>query len=328
MILTADLHLTDVPLEDYRWRVFDKLLEFVEETNDKDVYILGDLGDRKDRHSSELVNRMLGAFCRLGSAGCRVTCILGNHDAPLKGTPYWYMLNHMPMNLKFHIKPVIKRGILLLPYSPNPTEDWKDVLEGDYNAVFMHQPVDGARLEAGTRYEGATPLPAFDDVLVWSGDIHTPQKVGKVRYVGAPHPIKFGDHYKTRLIQLDDDFGLVTEYIIDGLRRHVFEVSSVAELAKKDTNHGDQVKVRFSVDADKLKYWPAEREEISAWAQKNKLHVFAIEPHVALSKTTSKVTGTMSNNPKEALSAFATAEGLSDRIVEVGASLLDRAVRQ
>ena len=42
-ILIADLHLTDNPLEEYRWKVFDWLEDLKEEYDIDDIFLLGDI---------------------------------------------------------------------------------------------------------------------------------------------------------------------------------------------------------------------------------------------------------------------------------------------
>ncbi len=85
MILTADLHLTDQPEDEYRcaslMRYWNAPGIFKMET----YLSWGDLADRKDRHAARLLNRMREQFKRLSSHGMVTHIIMGNHDVPMEG---------------------------------------------------------------------------------------------------------------------------------------------------------------------------------------------------------------------------------------------------
>ena len=92
MLVTADWHLTDAPQDNYRWLAFDHIRALCAEHQIRDVCIMGDLTDRKDRHSAELVNRMIAELRKCVEEGLSLAILMGNHDKPLKGTPYWEFL--------------------------------------------------------------------------------------------------------------------------------------------------------------------------------------------------------------------------------------------
>ena len=58
-LLVSDLHLTDNPRDEYRWGIFGQIDSVIQTYQPSCLVILGDLTDKKDNHSSELVNRLL-----------------------------------------------------------------------------------------------------------------------------------------------------------------------------------------------------------------------------------------------------------------------------
>ena len=79
-LIFTDIHLTDNPREEYRWRVFDDaIVQFLFLKKATDIMILGDLTDRKDNHSASLVNRLVRNVKRLAELA-PVTVLMGNHD--------------------------------------------------------------------------------------------------------------------------------------------------------------------------------------------------------------------------------------------------------
>lgn len=330
MILTADWHLVDTPSEAYRWRVFDELLAYSQKCKDKDICILGDLADKKDRHSSELVNPLCDEFKRLIDHGLTINVICGNHDMPLKGPPFWKFLDMIDDRLMFHTVPFVYKDVLLLPFSTNPNEEWEGVLDDptDFNAIFMHQPVKGAITESGQVYDTDEQLIFPKGMPVWSGDIHTHQRIGQVRYVGAPHPIKFGDTYECRMIQLDKHYKLIDELHIHTIQKLVVDISSIDELASVKLRKGDQVKVRFSIHPDNIAVWPVEREYITAWAKQRAVILHSIEPTIMLgiTKNGTAKDSTVAIDPLNTLNQYGKKEGLGEKILEVGQRLLKKAM--
>jgi hypothetical protein len=322
--------LTDVAAEEYRWHVFDHLIKFMQFTHDRRVFILGDLADRKDKHSGELVNRMVAKLWEVLELGGTIDIIKGNHDEPLAGTPYWNILNRMSRRMSFYIIPTITSdGILLLPYTPDPHKAWRRALSWDPRGIFMHQPVNNAVLESGRKYQDAPLLPKLPDVNIWSGDIHTPQTVGYINYVGAPHPIDFGDKYPTRIVQLHDaTLELQRECFIRTTARRVLNITSAASLQTLILRSGDQVKVRYTIDPDKLHMWPQEKAAIAQWAKENAVILHSIEPIVILGDRMPGKAASISNDAKQLLSDFAKREGLTAEITQTGKLILARVAKR
>jgi calcineurin-like phosphoesterase family protein len=314
MILTADLHLDDKPENEYRWKIFTHL----EKHSDGIIYILGDLCDRADRHSASLVNRLIAYLNELALKN-DVTILLGNHDKPLKGLPYFSFLNFMD-RVKFIIYPCVEDGIMLLPYSHNPTEDWKGWNLDSAKCIFMHQTITGA--DTGTRILENPLMPPLPKHLpIYSGDIHTCQTIDNFVYVGAPYPVKFGDAYKCRLLRLDDEFRM-EEILLPSTNKRVIEVNSLEQLQNIAMNDGDQARIRFTIPANEMDQWPSEQEAIAKWAQKQGVTLASVEAIIETSPETIQQTFDFDADPERVLKAFCLTEGVEDSIYQTGLNLL------
>lgn len=330
MILTADWHLTDQPQDEYRWLVFAQLNELLQQTGPTEVQILGDLTDRKDKHSGELTNRLVAELVDgLHPNAHSINIIMGNHDKPLRGTPFWHFLNRSARRgLRFCTEPThTDTGYILLPFHDNPEQRWADLDLSQYRAAFIHQPVDGVLGENGYAVKGS-PMPLWPRrIKVYAGDIHKPQKVGKVQYVGAPHHVKFGDDYPCRMLIVDDKtFEIEREVILSPPAKALVEITSVEQLEAYDFGPGDQVKIRFSLPSSDLENFAADERKIAAWAEARGIRVGSLETLVIEPARQSADEGDSSDDPREVLAAFAEAEGLDEARLEVGMALLQETI--
>jgi hypothetical protein len=338
MLLTADLHLTDLPADEYRWQVFRELRRQLR-GGACDIFILGDLCDRKDRHSAALVNRLVAELLALAKAQERfassrkappeIHIIMGNHDKPMRGEAFWSFLSHLP-RVSFHEQPAEVRGdLLLLPFTPNPAEAWAELDLGAYRAAFIHQPVTGARGENGFSIEGS-PLPEFPKGLrVYAGDIHVPQKVGRVTYVGAPHPIKFGDSYPCRILRLDDSYRIEEEIELRPPGKHMLKLT-MADLdpgnwGESKLREGDQVKVRFALPINSLGEWPRIKWVVEELVEGFGAQLCGMEAIVepAAAKEGTPETMLAAESPEEVLVAFASEEALEEPVFLSGQRWLE-----
>lgn len=332
-LLTADWHLTDNPDEEYRWGVFDVVRKQMARHRATALVILGDLADRKDRHSAALLNRMRGAFMRLAE-DCQQEIMLfpGNHDMPIVGESFWTFLDDLP-NVTFISQPAEwdDGRALVLPYTDDPVAAWDDFDLGAYEAIFMHQPVNGAT-EKGRTVLTKKPFPELPPgPKVYSGDIHTPQVVGPVRYVGAPHPIKFGDRYRCQMLLVDHKYRVAKELELAPIARHMLRVGSIDKLKHLPTQPGDQAQVVFELGLDAMARWPAIRDEIQNWAVRAQVRLFSIEPSVVIEKTS--IAGQPlddvyygQSDPADVLVLFAEQEGIAEVPLEAGVDFLRAAV--
>lgn len=317
MLLTTDLHLTDNPADAYRFEVFDALLEHVE--HNEDIVILGDLADRKDRHSAQLVNDIVYQIGRLTKATSRVVILLGNHDMPIEGPPFWNVLNEME-GVKFIIRPYIHSRMAFFPYTKDAS-DWLHMLDSNpVDVIYMHQTVTGAVVENG-RVMTNDRMPKLPrGIPIYSGDIHVPQCVGPVTYVGSPHPIKFGDDHPYRILRLNEDnFSIQKEIILSPPAKRIVSVSSIADLRKIKVAKGDQVRIRYETDAANATDWPKAEAQIAEWAAKQAVTLVSTE--VTLLVDSSDQAGEPASEPADIVREYGERQGLAPDIVAAGVTI-------
>lgn len=330
MLLTTDWHLTDAPSEEYRWQIFATLRAAIKQTKADHVFILGDLTDRKDRHTGELVNRLVREVRALTEICRQVTILRGNHDAPLRGTPYWSFLSNF-VGINFVVEPTWEAGgLLLLPHSVNPLEEWAELGLSKARAIFMHQTVNGAVGNNGHVLESDNAPLIPRGPLVYSGDIHVQQTVGRVTYIGAPHPIKFGDNYKLNIFELDDStFQVKRKLLVKSIAKLAITVSSLEELRAVQTKPRDQVKVCFSLTISAVAQWPAYKQAIIEWAAERQVEVASITTTVQdATRASSASIGKLSIlSNAEVLDTFSASEQIDGDMLKTGHAFLKQAER-
>jgi DNA repair exonuclease SbcCD ATPase subunit/DNA repair exonuclease SbcCD nuclease subunit len=324
-LLTGDWHLDDLPANEYRWRIFNFIEDAFCREPVKKIIIAGDLSDQKDRHSSILVNRVVSELTKI-TRFVPIIFLPGNHDRPLEGPPFWEFLGHLD-RLEFVDRPKLIDRALFLPHRANPKEEWEgfDDLKKRAVAIVMHQTVSGAR--EGDRIYQSSSLPELPtDIPIYSGDIHTPQKIGNVTYIGAPHAIKFGDDYPYRMILVDESFQFVKEIRLPGISKKVIAVRSPEDLAKAPVEKGDQIKIRVALKPSDLSEWKIFEEEIHRWAQKELINLISIETEIPIPETSSSRMPLLS--PEREFAEFCAERELGELLQELGLDCLSEASKE
>lgn len=335
ILLCTDLHLDEQRTNDYRWRVFDDLERACREYPVERVCCLGDVTDRRDRFPAEMVNRFVARWkavadillARVGGdypLGDDLVDILdGNHTRLLGGGSFWEFVSEIP-GLSYVTRPTSRDDgrLLLLPFSPNPREEWRGLVTGAVVAVFLHATRSGTIAENGHELRGQELPPIPGRVRVYSGDVHNQQVVGNWTYVGAPFHIKYGDSYSGRFLLLNENtYEIVKEIAVNSLSRRIVEISSVDDLSSAVVDSGDQVKVRVapSLAAGDLG-WAAVERAVDEWARSRGVEVATIEGGYEVPNQGSASTEGLS--PQETLCAFAEREGVSGARLDLGIELL------
>lgn len=339
-LLTTDLHLTGNPNDEYRWAIFAHVENWILELPQSatpEIYILGDLCDRKDRHSAALVNRIADCLVKLLKLGASITILLGNHDKPINGPPFWTFLDNIKpgetdisAGIEFITEPTADGDILLLPFSDNPEEDWADIDFNQYKVALIHQTVNGAVGDNGFVLK-TNKDPKFPrDMIVYSGDIHTTQKVGNVQYIGAPHPIDFGDSYPCQMVELGRDLKIKRTIPLKTIQKLMLRIDHPDDLERKSARKGDQVRVICRISLADVDKWAAIQDGIKAWAERKGVILFSIEPQIEagpLATSSDTETPTMSEvDPAYILRLFADAEEIDDRMFKAGTDLLKETI--
>jgi hypothetical protein len=322
MILISDPHLDDATANESRWQIFSTLHTYLKQHGDQDIFILGDLTQKNNRFNGDMVNRLTSELLSLTYYG-EVHILAGNHDLPLHGTPFWTVLNKLAgSRVHYYTDPTPLGDLILLPWTPDPEIDWAEILWGVYKAAFLHMTVPGALMENGMRSRGRSEFIFPKHLKLYSGDVHTPQTLSNgLVYVGAPHPMYYGDKFSGRFLELDDHYNIKAEINLNAPRKLVLEVSDLRDLAKVDVCGGDQVRVKLLLPPGGVTGWQEQQAGIMAWAAEAGVSITSLEAVVALGDRDANLSSG-DTDPATILTSFAAAEGLSDEIMQVGLDLI------
>lgn len=248
----------------------------------RSLCILGDLTDAKDNHSAQLINRIVDAVLALKAACVDLYILEGNHDYLVQGAPTFAFLRRFP-GIHFIDKPTDVSGTnddeaaaFMLPHTKHPEQTWQGLDFTHYDLVFLHQTVSGAIASNGQRMEGES-LPSLASAgKVWSGDIHVPQKIGVVEYVGSPYHVHFGDNFKPRCVLLKR--GKASEDLhMDSPRRVMLAVDGIKGLLQQRLKAGDQVKLRLRLPPSEHHEWAKIKHQALDVLQRVKVECHGIE---------------------------------------------------
>lgn len=322
-LLASDLHLTANPDHEYRWSLFPWLANECACEKVKTLLILGDLTDAKDYHPAALPNRIVREFVKLREEVMRRTelefeiyILMGNHDYLKGGAAFFEFLNAVP-GLHFIAKPTESdfegKLSLFLPHTKNPAQDWAKMDFSHYQYLFMHQTIKGAVASNGEEMDGEA-LPDLGSAgKIYSGDIHVPQVIGPIEYVGSPYHVHFGDDFKPRCVLLDRR-GNPCDLHMKSPRRVSVKVESLADLRRLKLERGDQVKLTICVDEAQKGEWPYLRRRAlelleGVDVQSTKLEVRRPEGFL---RTVDRVAA----SPEDALVRFVESEELPGSLLE------------
>lgn len=327
-LLTSDLHFTDRPRDAYRFDLFPWLIEQVKKYEVDYVFILGDITDQKDNHSSYLVNRIVDSLEKL-AATVDVIVLTGNHDFIDAECPFFRFLTKLD-NITFITEIASFEGddeLLFLPYTKTPTEDWKDIVWSKFDYVFMHQTMDGSKASSGQMLDGLSRK-VFKDYKgdVYSGDIHVPQTIGPVTYVGSPYHVHFGDHFIPRALLLEDN--TLTELNFTAPRKLTYELTDPEELLELDFNSDDQLKVRLKLHASQLTDWSVLKHRVEEICAEREVYLHAVELLRVGAKQISKPGSkdkkrTLNYSPLEAYEQYCKKEKIKGPMKEAGKPFLE-----
>lgn len=323
ILLTADLHLTEKPDDEYRWHSLDFILEQVSASAIDAVYILGDMFDRKDRFPSHMVNRLVGKLGEISKLS-PVTILMGNHDKPVEAIyPYASWFNALAHRVRYIIEPTIEQDLALLPFNSDPAQAWQNIDFGRVRAAFCHQCFDKALGSNGPLEGVKFSFPKH--LKVYSGDIHIPQKLGQIIYVGAPHPVTFGDQHDTRMLLLNQRYDIAEELHVPSIRKRKLIVQNVSELASLKVSKGDHVQVEVHIKSSSMSQWSVDLHAVNDWASKHGVKLVSAMPIVDLEagKTETSNNEVEWGDPENVLLAYCHAEKIPEPLMQKGLELLN-----
>jgi hypothetical protein len=323
-LVSADLHLSDRPRDAYRFAIFDWLAKQQAKYSVDATFLLGDLTDRKDNHSSALVNRIIDELLKLKPP---VYILRGNHDGIDPSNPFFRFLQTIE-GLDFVVEPVtLPFGMALIPHQANQAalDRACGIVGHKMPGVFMHQTLDGAMAETGTRLSGLRASLIEDrQPLTWlSGDVHKPQTLNcGLTYVGAPYHVRFGDDYEPRVLLIGNT---MTDLHFPCLRKWTLRVRGDWDMPNLHLlNRGDHVKIIVTLPPEEVVQWAEVKRRILGTLREMEVQVFGVELEVAGEKHERVNQQPLHDKtPKEIFGRFCQAEKVASNIKQVGEELLE-----
>ena len=331
-LLLADPHITDDPRESYRLSLREEVARVVKKHKAETILILGDLTVEKDRHSAWLVNWWVDTIVTW-SKQAPVIILKGNHDYTDPSLPYFKFLSNLHDRVRFITDPTTLpimdvKKMLLLPHTWDYKSDWKKFDFTSYGYIFTHQTFTGAKASNGKVLEGV-PHSVFDGVKgkIWSGDIHVPQQVGPVEYVGAPYRINFGDRFTPRMVFIGRG-GSSKNISWPGPLKHLVVVDSVRRLGKlKEVRKNDLVKIRYRLSRSDYVKWSEIRADLLAESQNRGwvvrgIEVEPLDKDIEMKTLPKKLISVQ--DPRKILKTYAKKNKVDPKTINVGLRLLKK----
>lgn len=233
--LVADPHFTNDPRDEHRWDLFPQLKKIHSSRSVTGCVIVGDLTEKKDNHSAQLVNRIVDNLTSLSQdLPSGLILLRGNHDGIDADCPYFRFIRTIPKLEYVERRTALQIGsgkeIAFLPHSRDPLAEWSDFDIKD-RICLTHITVDGAFSETGYEMNAEIPSDFFKDTAItFSGDIHKPQQCGPVIYVGCPYNVRFGDNFDGGIILLNTRTLEWERVPLDFPRKVTLDITSVESL--------------------------------------------------------------------------------------------------
>lgn len=331
ILLTGDVHVAEGTKNEYRWTALEDLATDAAKYDADLILVAGDLTDKKDGHSSTLVNRTVEAFRKMPVP---VIVLKGNHDYVEPTQPYFGFLQEDWC--RFIIEPeILEVGdlkILMLPHTRTPAQDWLEFVKAEVDVVVAHQTFHGASTGVQT-LKGISSkwfsqhMERMPDVIL-SGDVHPPQKIGDVTYIGAPHPVNFGESHRYRFMLLEstpDSIGVKSVWREPiKLATRIVQVDGAAEASFVRLNPGDMVKITVELNSDDLIRWDEIRQALQSYSNQCGVHIQGLRAHVTDVSTTEvgEVSALEDESPEDILRMYADGMGMGQVMQDIGLALL------
>lgn len=328
VIIVSDPHFTANPADEYRWGLWPWLAGEITAEKARTLLILGDLTDAKDYHSAELVNRLTSAIAAVPIE--EVVVLAGNHDWLKQGGVFFKFLQHLQKpRVRVITEPAEDLGAdgdptcMFLPFTKSPARDWKDRDFSHYDYLFMHQTAPGSIASNGQKMDG-DELPPLNAGKVYSGDIHVPQTIGQIEYVGSPYHVHFGDSFKPRCLVIDRK-RKAYDLHFETITRRALSISSLAELGKLGIEKGDQIKITVHLSEAEAHQWTTIRWGVIKDVKELGAHLHGIK--LVIQKTNERLGEPRQRkapNPADAVVRFVTSQELGADVLDSGLEIIEK----
>lgn len=322
-LILSDLHLSDRPKDEYRFDIFRWLVKQQEKYSPEATFLLGDLTQDKDNHSSALVNRTIDELTLLQPP---VYILRGNHDGIDHNNPFFRFLNCIE-GINFIVEPeVVLDNVAMIPHC-RTQEQFNAAckqMPKTPKALMLHQTIAGAIAETGRPLNGlsASPIEALKPLHCYSGDVHKPQRVGPITYIGAPYQIRWGDNFTPRVLFTDGKQGQNLYY--PHPHKWTLRIRDAGEITKnQELKAGDQVKLIIELAREEMTEWSEMKRKALEACKELGLEVFGVDVDVKnISRKTEKGVSKQGKTKAEIVTDFCKNENVSSQIKQAGLELL------
>lgn len=323
LLITSDLHFNDKAMDRYRFGLFEWLAKEQRKRQTDALFILGDLTENKDRHPATLVNKVVEGLRLLRPP---IYILRGNHDGIDPTCPYFKFLNAVE-GVTFVLKTqTVHNGRFgMLPHCRDQSELNNNctLLPKGLVAIFGHNTFEGAIAETGASLSGLrlAPIESLRPGAVWAGDIHRPQRVGRLlNYVGSPYHVRFGDDFNPRVVLLVDGFPKNLRF--EAPRKWSLAINDATDLEGMEMREGDQVKIEITIPPEGAVDWAERKRAVLDMCKRLGVEVFGctlkMPPRRAITRQATKT-----SKPVDILKEFCRNEKVPTEIASVGYALIE-----
>lgn len=329
-LITSDTHLTDRPRDAYRFGLFPWLARQQKKHNVTATFILGDITDSKDKHSSTLVNRLVEEITGLRPP---VYILMGNHDYVSYENPFFKFLSCVE-GISFVTEPtwLEDHKVAMIPHQPDQAsfDAACSIIQPSALGVMIHQTVDGALGEAtghrltGLRASLISQIAPY--VTTLAGDLHAPQKLQcGVEYVGAPYRVRFGDTYTPRVMLIKGSRTVNLQFPC--LSKHAIRINNSEDIINnEELKPGDQVRVTLELPREEAVSWAEHKQDVAAACKELGLEIHGFELLIKSAERKKQKTAPIrSKSNLTVLNTFCESEDLPNQIKQVGIELIENA---
>jgi hypothetical protein len=195
--------------------------------------------------------------------------------------------------------------------------------------IFMHQTFRGSVSESGRVLEGISSrrFQRFG-CPIFSGDIHVPQQLGPITYIGCPYHIHYGDQFEPRVLLLNRKFK-TQDVQFSAPRKLMLDLSHGKDLNKmrRKLQSGDRAKVRIHLPRSKFGNWPEHRDQVRKTAKKIDLILHSVilkEMHDTKRKDDKRIKNESKiRTHTETFDAFCSRYDIGSDLVQTGSIFLE-----
>jgi len=320
-LIASDLHLSDRPKDGHRFGIFKWMAKQQAKFDPEFTFILGDLTQDKDNHSSTLVNRIIDELTLLRPP---VLILRGNHDGRDPNNPFFKFLNCID-GINFIVEPEICGSIGLIPHcrTQQEFEQACSRMPKGLEALMLHQTIAGAIAETNRPLNGfsASPIEELKPFRCYAGDVHKPQQCGPVTYIGAPYHTRFGDAFDPRVLLVSKDQEQDLFFPCPRKMRLTINAAEEIRLGPK-LRTGDQVKVTIRLAREEMTDWPKHKQRVVERCKELGLELFGPDVEVAASAK-SAAKEKQAKTKDDVFAEFCLSENVSSDIKQAGKGLLE-----